>query len=93
MGWIARALHSALVPGESESLLWVQLLQRGTDRGGQRGAYLSDLQGGSSEDHLLLSVGEVEGMSPARRLLAEEQEYARLEEEQERFGEPEKRWC
>lgn len=93
MGWIAQALRSALVPGESESLLWVQLLQWGTDRGEQYGWYPSDLRGGRSEEHLLLSVGEVEGMSPVRKFLAEEQEYARLEEERERFGEGEKRWC
>lgn len=85
-------LHSALVPGESESLPWVHLLQPGTERGGQYGGYPSDLQGGCSEEHLVLSVGEVEGMLPVRKFLAEEQEYARLEEEQETFGEGEKRW-
>lgn len=93
MGWIAWALHSALVPGETESLLLVQLLQWGTDRGEQYGGYPFDLLGGCSEEHLLLSVEEVEGMSPVRAFLAEEQEYARLEGEQERFGEGEKRWC
>lgn len=59
-------------------------MQRGTERGGQYGVCSSDLRGTHSEEQLLLSVGEVEGMSPMGWFLAEELEYGRLEEEQGR---------
>lgn len=84
--------RSSLVPEESKSLLRVQLLgqMQGTDRGGRNGAGSSDLRGLHSAGQLFQSE---EGMSPGRQYLAVELEDGRLEEEQVRFGEGEKRWC
>lgn len=87
MQLIVQVVRSSLVPEESKSLLWVQLLQQmqGTDRGGRNGVCSSDLRGLHSAGQLFQSVGEVEGMSPVKQFLAEELENGRLEEEQVRF--------
>lgn len=92
---IAQAVRSSLMPEESESLLWVQLLQQmqGTGRGGRNGVSSSDSRGPQSAVQLFQSVGEVEGVSPVGQLSAEELGNGRLEEEQVSFSEGEKRWC